>query len=198
MFQTREQWLEAAMSELSVRFLDAGKPLPDKIRVSCAFTSGGTRKKAGKTQIGECWDSNRSGDASFEIMISPVEDEPLKVLAILVHELCHAACGIKQGHRRIFGALARALHLEGPLTSTVGGADFAAMVQPVIDGLGQYPHSRLDTSTRAVQSTRMLKCVCPEVGCGYTVRISQKWLTVGAPHCPVVSQGGFHGAMVVE
>lgn len=40
------------------------------------------------------------------------------------------------------------------------------------------------------QTTRLKKCECEE--CGYTVRVTQKWLEVGPPHCPE------HGAMKVE
>lgn len=201
MHQTREQWLEAAMSELSSVFQSLGSPLPDRIRVSCAFTSGGTRKKAGRSQIGECWDSSRSGDLAFEIMVSPEEDDPVRVIAILAHELCHAAAGLKCGHRGAFAVLARGLKLEGPLTSTVGGDDFKAMVKPIIATLGAYPHAALDTSKRAKQGTRMLLCKCHAIVpatplnrngiCGYAVRTTQRWLDVGVPHCPL------HGAMDV-
>lgn len=33
------------------------------------------------------------------------------------------------------------------------------------------------------QTTRMLKCECPQ--CGYTVRTTRKWLDVAVPVCPV-------------
>ena len=95
---TREAWLEEAMSEVSVQFKRLGFPLPKKIRVTCGFTSGGTRKRpGGKVLIGECWDSSKSGDKSFEIMVSPTEADPVRVLGILVHELAHAAAGLAAG-----------------------------------------------------------------------------------------------------
>ena len=76
---TREAWLEEAMSEVSVQFKRLGFPLPKRIRVTCGFTSGGTRKRpGGKVLIGECWDSSRSGDKSFEIMVSPTEADPIR------------------------------------------------------------------------------------------------------------------------
>lgn len=59
------------------------------------------------------------------------------------------------------------------------------------------PHTRLngyrrrrtlppDTPTRPrkVQTTRMLKVHCPTVGCGFMVRMTQKWLSQGSPICP--------------
>lgn len=185
LYDTREAWLEAAMSELSPAFAEAGFPLPDRIRVTCGFGSGGTRKKKnGAVQVGECWPDVRSGDASFEIMVSPIEDDPVSVLAILTHELCHAADGCKNGHRAHspFATLARALHLEGKLTATFAGDAFKQFIAPILRTLGAYPHAALDTSTRPKQGTRMIKCVCP--ACGYTVRTTHKWLAVGQPLCP--------------
>ena len=186
-FGTREEWLEEGMSELSTEFVRLGQPLPPRIRVTCGFTSGGTRKrKGGKTLIGECWDSTRSGDATFEVMISPVEDDPVRVLGILTHELCHAAAGLKAGHGPAFGVLARGMKLEGSLTATTVGIPFETLTAAIRQRLGDYPHAKLDTSTRKVQTTRMLRCVC---SCGYTVRLSAKWIKVGLPHCPL------HGPM---
>lgn len=40
------------------------------------------------------------------------------------------------------------------------------------------------------QTTRMLKACCSD--CGYTVRVTSKWLEVGPPHCPA------HGPMATE
>lgn len=32
------------------------------------------------------------------------------------------------------------------------------------------------------QTTRHIKCVCPE--CGYVARITRKWINAGCPACP--------------
>ncbi|UKE72382.1 hypothetical protein [Xanthomonas graminis] len=40
------------------------------------------------------------------------------------------------------------------------------------------------------QTTRLHKACCSE--CGYTVRVTSKWLEKGPPHCPD------HGAMAVD
>jgi len=47
------------------------------------------------------------------------------------------------------------------------------------------------TSSRPkTQTTRLRKACCAE--CGYTVRVTAKWLEVGPPHCPL------HGAMALD
>ena len=199
---TREAWLEAFVSESAVLFMEHGANLPPKIRVTCGFTSGGTRKRGGKAMVGECWDSTRSGDKTFEIMVSPIEDDPYRVAAILTHELTHAAAGLQCGHRGEFARIARKMRLEGPLTATTGNADFKVMVDPILAVLGLYPHAKLDTSKRAKQTTRMIRCKCAK--CGYTVRTTNGWLNAyGAPLCPngkVTSAVGVvapHGIMTV-
>jgi hypothetical protein len=46
------------------------------------------------------------------------------------------------------------------------------------------------TSAPPKQTTRLHKVACAD--CGYTARVAQKWLDIGAPHCPE------HGAMKVD
>lgn len=48
------------------------------------------------------------------------------------------------------------------------------------------------STAKPKQTTRLKKCECKAEDCGYTVRVTQKWLEVGPPHCPL------HGAMIVE
>jgi hypothetical protein len=37
------------------------------------------------------------------------------------------------------------------------------------------------------QTTRMVKCQCDK--CGYVVRTSRRWLTIGRPRCTVAAHG---------
>ena len=109
--------------------------------------------------------------------------DPIEVFGILVHELAHSATD-GDGHKGRFPACVRKLWLEGKPTSTVVGQRFRENFAPLVEGLGAYPHARLNVSAvRKVQGTRMLKAFCP--ACGYTVRLTQKWASVGLPTCPV-------------
>jgi ribosomal protein L37E len=178
--QTREDWLQTATNEVRPLFAQVGFPLPDKIRVTCGFPS--RKVRALNKAIGEHWSPSASNDNTHEILISPVEDDPFQVLGILMHELAHASTD-GDGHGRKFGKCARALWLEGKLTSTVIGDAFKLNFAPILESLGAYPHAKLNVGHNVkVQSTRMLKAHCPS--CGYTVRLSQKWANVGAPICP--------------
>jgi len=181
----REDWLSAAVSELRPFFDAVGASLPANVRVTCGFPSNAKRSGA----IGECWADTASADKTFEVLISPTLDEPLRVFDVLVHELCHATAGA-MNHGVNFQKVAAAMHLApsaGPKgwKATVRGADFEANFGAIVTSLGPYPHAALTMSERKVQTTRMLKAVCPS--CGYTVRLTAKWAALGLPSCPVDS-----------
>ena len=178
---TREEWLTQAVSELRPLFDAVKFPLPANIRVTCGFPS--RRARARNKFIGEHWSGAASEDDTHEILISPVEDDPVEVFAVLVHELAHAATD-GDGHGAKFKRCVRALWLEGKPTATRPGAKFRDEYTPLIESLGAYPHARLNVGVNAVkQSTRLLKAHCPT--CGYTIRLSDKWVRQGLPVCPV-------------
>ena len=178
----REDWLNAAVSELRPFFSAVGKPLPANVRVTCGFPSNAKRSGA----IGECWADTASADKTFEVLISPVLDDPTKVFEVLVHELCHATAGA-MNHGVNFQKVANLMHLAPSPTkagwkATGQAATFAAQYGDIIKSLDAYPHAALSMTTKKTQGTRMLKAVCPS--CGYTVRLTSKWAALGLPSCP--------------
>jgi hypothetical protein len=181
----REDWLSAAVSELRPFFDAVGAPLPANVRVTCGFPSNAKRSGA----IGECWADTASADKTFEVLISPVLDDPLRVFDVLVHELCHATAGA-MNHGVNFQKVAGLMHLT-PSTGPKGwkatgpSSSFLPAFGSIIDSLGAYPHAALTMNSKKVQTTRMLKAVCPS--CGYTVRLTAKWAALGLPSCPVDS-----------
>ena len=86
------------------------------------------------------------------------------------------------------------------MTATQEGDAFKQSVEPILELLGPYPHAELNPGKRICapdespdgfkpQGTRLLKVMCPQ--CGYTVRVTQKWLVdVGPPLCPRLSHKG--------
>ena len=180
----REDWLSAAVSELRPFFDAVGAPLPANVRVTCGFPSNAKRSGA----LGECWADTASADQTFEVLISPVLDDPLRVFDVLVHELCHATAGA-MNHGINFQKVAGQMHLEATSVkgwkATARAASFIPTFGSIIDSLGAYPHAALTMNSKKVQTTRMLKAVCPS--CGYTVRLTSKWAALGLPSCPVDS-----------
>lgn len=196
---TRESWLAAAVEALRPVFAAQAKHLPDKLRVSCGWPSrGGT--SVVKIRMGECWSAERSQDNTVEIFVSPRVGDSNEALAVLAHELVHAALFAaekRHGHGKSFQTLAAAIGLEEPWTSSVPGPTLKAVLADLGTSLGAYPGSPLRPEQKEKkQTTRMLKCLCSK--CGYTLRTTQKWIDVAVPYCPadetrMVVEGGSIG-----
>jgi len=187
----REVWLHQAAEMMKPLFVAAGFALPERVRITAGFPSERGLSAAGKPRvIGQCWQPVASADYTAEVMISLTIAEPLEVLHVLAHELCHA-CTPGDGHGAKFKACATGIGLQGPMRSTAPGPFFILAMNPIIAALGAFPHAALDgTVGKKKQSTRMLKAEChginEETGekCGYIVRLSAMVAKRGAPLCP--------------
>jgi hypothetical protein len=181
--ETREQWLEAAVRLMVPLFKGKDYEVPT-VKVSCGFPSGRALSRK-KQAIGECWGKDITVDGVPQIFVSPIIKDPIEVLAILVHEVVHAVVGSAAKHGSKFRKCALAVGLEGKMTATHAGDELTETAGEWIKELGQYPHAGLKPKARPEkkQTTRMVKCECKK--CGYTVRVSRKWLDEsGAALCP--------------
>lgn len=168
----REAWLNRAIHSLDVICLGpAGLKLPRLVRAACGFPYG--RSHA----VGQCWHPSVSDDGATEVFISPELSDRIDVLHILLHELVHACLENKSGHGKLFKTAATKVGLEGKMTATVPGIALKATLRHLAERLGVYPHN-----APKKQGTRLLKVECP--GCGYTARITGKWIDIGLPTCP--------------
>lgn len=181
---TREEWYNLLVEKMRPRFSELNHPIPTNLRISCGFTSSGARGRV----IGECWMPAASDDSSFEIFIRPDQATKQQVVAVLVHELIHAALGPKHKHDKTFGLMARNLGLEGPLTATRGGEQLWAWVDPLMEDMPKYPGAKLHAAVRApwkrIQpSTPHVNLRCPE--CGYYAKTTKDMLDIGRLECPI-------------
>jgi hypothetical protein len=179
----REAWLHLMVEQLAPLFGDAGFILPAHIAVSVGFPSRGALSTK-RQRIGECWYPNSSADGKTStIFISPVLTEGVRVADVLVHELCHAVLPVDTKHKAPFAKLALQMGLVGKPTATTAGAELVERLNTLIISVGPYPHAPLTPSlVTKPQTTRLVKVACQ---CGYTVRVTRKWLDCGAPICPV-------------
>lgn len=174
---SRESWLLAAAEEFRPWFKDHGHDYPEKLRVSCGMAGG----RIGGKRIGECWTDECSADKAREIFISPVLDEPTRVLDVLLHEIVHAVLPFEVKHGPQFAKLAMSLGLTGKMTATVATPELHEKLVAIVNELGPYPHAALCPTLKEKQTTRLLKIQCPE--CGYVLRGTAKWVEVGLPTC---------------
>jgi len=180
---TRESWLHAGLEFIRPLFDDINKTVPKKIRVSCGFPSRnalGNRLRA----IGECWSDKASKGSYFEIFVSPLINDPVHVLDVLTHEVVHAVVGLECGHKKPFRMVAVAVGLEGSMKSTTAGEELKGRLEKIAKTLGPYPHDVLAkmTNGKKKEGCRQLKVSCAD--CGYTIRITKKWIEVALPCCP--------------
>jgi hypothetical protein len=176
---TREEWLNAALNHLRPWFKDrADATIPNDARVSVGFPGGGSARK----RIGECWARKMSKDGVNEIFISPVLQDPVRMLDVLAHEAVHAVDDCVSGHKGEFKRVAKAIGLEGKMTATKAGEELQTELARVIALLPPLTHGALDLSTRKKQPTRLVKLECD--GCGMILRTTAKWLEqTGEPNC---------------
>lgn len=174
----REEWLNKVIDRMRDIFGSRGYIIPMKIKISCGFPYN--KKKA----IGQCWSRKCSKDGYTEIFISPFLERMDEILPVVVHELIHAAIGVEFKHGPEFKDAMHCLGLTGRSTTCTPGEDFFEIFD--LKDLPPYPHSGLtqeDVDPKEEKdSCRQLKAVCP--GCGYVIRVSKKWASIGLPTCP--------------
>ena len=179
MYNTREEWLVAATESLRPLFNDSGSEDFGAPRVSLGFSAGGSARKT----AGTCWSKDASADGTNEIFISPLLENTTGangILAVLVHELCHASGHMD--HKKGFRRLALAVGLTGKMTSTIAGPQLCARIETIADSLGTYPGAPLTMQDRKKQTTRMIKMQCDS--CGFVARASRSAISqAGFPTC---------------
>jgi len=182
-YKIREEWLLAGIAAIDATiFIPNNRPLPSNLMVSCSFSITGNRLGSDKVTQGSCIDKTMSDSkANDQICISPIVDDSVEVLDTLVHECLHAQVGVAHGHKAPFSRGMKDIGLIDKPTVARAGEEMLVILRKIADELGPYPHSKLDTTGRKKQTTRMVKCECPE--CGMVVRASRKALENGPPHC---------------
>ena len=169
---TREAWLEQATQLLNDDvFAGAGLNVPNDVRVSCGFPLG-VRAGSKHMAIGVCHPRSHSTGGVNEIFINPNQDDSLRVLDVLAHELIHAIDDCADGHGSKFRSMALGIGLTGKMTATIASPELEEKLKEIQVKLGEYPHSEVRMHKKK-QSARMLKHVC-ENDCGASCYQSAK------------------------
>ncbi len=139
MFGTREEWLNAAVDKLSHWFQEKEFPLPPLIKVGVGFTKG----KGADKGIGMCVSPELTSDGTTHIFVCPTQQDPIRVLDILLHQLIHAAVGVEEKHRGNFKKLALSFGLSGKMSQTYAeaGSELYFHLSEIAEELKDYPHS---------------------------------------------------------
>lgn len=174
---TREEWLRACLTRVTAGW-PVGADLPENTRISAGFPQKGRRRGAGR--ISEHYPPSQSEGGVYEIFISPTIAEAFAVANAVAFEAARIATG-----------------------RTPSGEELevlAGRVRSIVATLPPYPHSAMKADAGPVEGaaptrpgSRLLKASCPS--CGYTARITRRWLRVAVPPCP---GDATHGIMLVE
>lgn len=176
----REEWLTQLCERHLWPLIEQHGGTRRPYRISVGFPKG---SRGGRTSIGQCWNCQLSADGTFEVFVSPVLNDA-DAAHVALHELVHVSDALKSGHKGEFKRLATAVGLVGKMTATTAGAPLAAQLKSWMEGLGVYPHAPLKPSESAKgkgPGSRLLKLTCCD--CGYTLRVTRKWLDMGTPIC---------------
>jgi hypothetical protein len=184
-FQTREEWLTAAVEMFRPMFLTrANAAIPSVVRVSVGFPAGASVNKV----IGQCLSTLVTKDKNHQVYINPILDNATDVLKCLSHELIHTVV-FEDGHKSKFQRIFKALGHEGTALSIGVGELYGIELATMADELGEYPHSGVvleeyvtptgRTKKRIVggpkiQTTRQIKVYCENEDCGFQYYTSSK------------------------
>ncbi len=138
-YKTREEWLSEAVRQLIPVVESHATKFPEQWAISCGFPKRGFKNNP---SIGECWDPSVSPEGVTNMFISPILSDPLGIVATTLHEMVHAAVGLKAKHSGEFRRVARALGLKGKLTATFAEAGtplYQQLYEIITNVLGQYP-----------------------------------------------------------
>tara|TARA_R110002167_G_scaffold101414_2_gene264095 strand:- start:173 stop:769 length:597 start_codon:yes stop_codon:yes gene_type:complete len=173
----RETWLNLMIDKAVPLFDNAGFKISDirtKLKPSCSMMVG-QRKSSKFGAIGQHLPTDWNAKKNHELLISPVLEDSVQVVGVLIHEMVHAiqrklyGKGVK-AHGKEFKAIAIAVGLQGKMTATTESPELKIKIENWIKELGKYPHNKINFDTRKKQSTRMNKLIC--MNCGFIARAS--------------------------
>jgi SprT-like family len=176
---TREGWLVAGMALLDKEFFSGmGYTLPEKVQCSCGWPLRSSKA------IGQCHPPTVSKDGTTHLFLCPTQDEPLRVLDILLHEMIHAQVGCEHGHKKPFKKRMKEVGLVGKATATecAEGSELWLKLSSIATELGPYPHAAVSKKggTIGKKGTTWTRLQSPEDE-SYRITISPKNLEEHGP-----------------
>ena len=173
----RETWLNLMIDKSVPLFDEAGFKISDireKLKASCSVMVG-MRKSKKFNAIGQHLPTEWNKNANHELLISPVLEDEITVVGVLIHEMVHAIQRHLYGndvkpHGKEFRAIALAVGLEVKMKATTESPELAEKIKKWVSEIGKYPHNKVNFDGRTKQTTRLLKLECQH--CGFICRAS--------------------------
>ena len=152
-------------------------PLPAGIQYAVGFTSHGLSNR-----IGEHWHPGEATDERHHIFVIPTLNDPVAILGVLVHELCHAAAPAGAKHGPQFKRVATGIGLVGKMIHAHPGPELIPVLEGITLALGPLPHIAIKPKAKKGAPKPQPICRCDD--CGYEASVTKKFLQFGPPWCP--------------
>ena len=169
------QWFEKATQSLSDKvFRPHGFKVPKNIRINVSEMRTANKTTA-HTTLGRCYPTHfttgkHDNPAPKREQVNIIQmniattgkDNSVNVLDTLAHELIHAIDDNKSGHKKggAFDKMARAIGLEGKLTSTYAGEELKGRLNGIIKTIGKFPLQEVNLEGLRRDTNRNLKVRC--------------------------------------
>lgn len=164
---SHQAWLCSAYTALRKRYLPKA---PDPKNVICSYGfPKGMRGQGNK--IGQCWSDPVPSKRKAVIFIHPSQwDNPINVLATLLHEQIHAEHP-KEGHKGLFKSTAQAVGLTGKMTATIPSPALAIELKALAKKLPTFPKAAFNpfAAGKAFKGSPLRRWICK---CGIKVRVA--------------------------
>ena len=214
---THEQFLRSVQIAAIEYGFATGRLEPDEIAeiMSVKLTYGMGQNGAYGVTFFKAWKKNGCEHEVPFVEIGARHQENWQQIAMTcIHELGHVLAGFEAAHGKDWRAACEKLGFRK--ARAVGAHNFNQLEMPLRLRIAQLPRptegqpvsrvasvlgprggkpkgcttgigTRGGKSRGAGSGSRLIKVACME--CGYTARVTRKWLDIGAPHCPL------HGEM---
>jgi len=176
-----QEWINLIVNWTIATLASHGVSNPTlQLVVSPGFCSGGSRRT--KT-LGQCYNPQSASDKKTNhIFLNPRMDNSITIIGVIIHEVIHAVIGIDKKHGREFKEAMSICNLTGKPTATMLDEHGVEWANKVIEKYGAYPRPSFTGEGIKKQKTNLIKACCPK--CGYTIRVTQKWINYSHPICP--------------
>ena len=210
---THEDYLVAVTTVVCEQYPSTAAALSE---VQLVFGTGPRRRAL--DPLHRAWGGGEANEALPLVEIAAIGGlAPAETCHVVLHELAHVLTP-GSGHSKAWRYAARQVGLLKPRAWPSMGelASWGAIAPAVRARLQAIPEpterapaeyydwhrrqcgvgygTRGGTSRGEGAGSRYLKVSCQYPGCGYQVRVTRKWLALGAPRCPIAG----HGELVLE
>src|SRR5690606_8547736 len=118
-----------------------------------------------RVRIGECHCKTISKGGVYQIYISPLLSDSVKVIDVLTHEMVHAVAGCEHGHKGLFVTICKMIGLTKNKPPYAADNDsLLKLFAKWVEEIGEYPHyacTPIQAKKERKVANRSIAITCP-------------------------------------